>query len=768
MLKRNKPIGSSMIRSQQFTKSIVGLTALLCLLFPVLAHAGILDDVADLLATINKDTDESFGMLRSVLGDFALDPFRTSDGSTGSLMASMFKEFNMFIFSAACIWMAYNMIAGLAQTMHEGVVLGKRMSTVWVPVRVAFGTASLMPVFGGWAFCQALMVIACLLGIAGANRVATTAIDSTAAFQTTVNPMGNIKQAAQIQNIEMYMAKAAACQRASQDMAAAMQASSQATPTDFPVTMTSGAENGTAIVMKFAGRQASGQYGASTCGEIKLQFSPRRNTGVRSTFGFRIADVNYEGIRTRAMEAHASTLNTTYAAALAMIQGVSPSGTPDQFSASVKAIADGYFGLYTNTFQGKLAALAADVNGMNNNGAISDQLTQRMKDGGWATLGIWYSVFAEVGEAMNEMLDPVVTFQEIPEGTAMPSTNADLLGGLEAAIRVASGAVATSTGNTSIGQWIMGSALNMTVGASGTGASNTINPIIAFKNIGDNGLAAAQALYFAYKTYSGFAKSFGGEAVLDAAGSDVGRAIIGKTGVMGGIANTLISIAKDAGALLLPVVGLLFITAAVMAFYIPMVPFIQWFAALIQWFTSVIESLIGSSLWAMAHFDSDGEGMGQRTSYGYTYMLNNFARPIIMTFAFFIASAAVTVMGTFLFRYFGSAVGSAQGNSLTGLMSIAAYLVIFTVMGMTLVNSTFAMMLQLPDRMIGWIGQNQNAAIGHEVENKVAGVFISAARGGSGAVSTAMGASAKNAARGGLADAVSVKAQGGLRDTDRS
>lgn len=749
-----------------------GLMALAFLMAPAIAHAGLMDDVAELLTTINKDTDESFGMLRSVLGDFALDPFRTSDGSTGSLMASMFKEFNMFIFSAACIWMAYNMLAGLAQTMHEGVVLGKRMSTVWVPVRVAFGTASLMPVFGGWAFCQGLMVIASLLGIAGANRVATTAIESTAAFQTTVNPMGNIKQAAQIQNIELYMARAAACQRASYDMAAAMQAASQATPSDFPVTINSSANGGTAIQMKFAGRQASGQYGDSACGEIKLQFSPRTNAPLAGgTFGFRIADVNYTSIRMRAMQAHASTLNTVYASAQTMIQGVSPGSTPAQFSASVKAIADGYFGLYTNTFQNKLSALAAETNGVSNAGAISEQLTQRMKDGGWATLGIWYSVYAEVGEAMNEMLDPVVTFQAMPEGDGMPSTTSDLLAGLEAAVGVAAaqnqGALATSTGNTSFGQWIMGGALNMTMGASATGASNTINPIIAFKNIGDNGLAAAQSLYFAYKVYSGYAEAAGGSAATSIAGSDLGKKIIGKLGPVGGMANALISIAKDAGALLLPVIGLLFITAAVMAFYIPMVPFIQWFAALIQWFTSVIESLIGSSLWAMAHFDSDGEGMGQRTSYGYTYMLNNFARPIIMTFAFFIASAAITVMGTYLFRYFGAAVGTAQGNSLTGLLSIVAYLVIFTVMGMTLVNSTFTMMLNLADRMIGWIGNNQNAAIGHEVENKVAGVFVNAARAGSGAVSSGMGAAAKKGG-GGLADAVSAKTKGGLTHTDRS
>lgn len=723
------------------TRQFAAVLAIAFLVLPTLAHAGLLEDVTVLLSSINKDKDESFGMLHAVLGDFVLDPFHTTDSTTGSLMASMFKELNMFIFSAACIWMAYNMLAGLAQTMHEGVVLGKRMSTVWVPIRVSFGTASLMPVFGGWAFAQALMVLAGLLGIAGANRVSHVAIQSTAAFQTTVNPMGGIKQAAQLHNIELYMARAVACQRASYDMAAAMQAAGQATPTDFPATMDGAAEGGTAIVMKFAGRQSSGQFGETACGQIKMKFSPRKNSGIGSMFGFRINDVNYEGIRAKAMEAHASTLNAVYQKAQTLIQGVSPGSTDAQFRTAVQTINEGFFGLYTNIFQDKLKSLAADVNSTSNSGAISQQLVQRMDEGGWATLGIWYAVFAETNEAMNEMLDPVVTMQDLSDehNDGIQSTNYDIMGGLEAAIATASSMKAqpstfgTATGNNSLGQWILGGLLDATAGASSTGYSNTVNPIIAYKNIGDNALATAQALYFAYKV----ADSKLGKAALGAAGkaaSVAGSAIGTSIPVVGGIAEILSSIAEDAKGLLLPVLFLLFVTAAVMAFYIPLVPFIQWFAGLIQWFTSFIESLLGSTLWAMAHFDTDGEGMGQRTSYGWIYTVNVFCRPIIQTFAFFIASSAITVLGTFLFRYFGTAVASAQGNSLTGLMSIVAYLVIFCVMGLTLINSTFTMMLHLADRMVGWIGNNQHSAIGHDVEQRVAGVFINAARGGTGAL----------------------------------
>lgn len=739
------------------------LLALALMLLPALANADVLSDAAALLGSINKETDESFGMLRAVLGDFVLDPFRRDESATGSLLASMFKDFNLFIFSVSCIWTGYNMLAGLGQTMHEGVVLGKRMSTVWVPVRISFGTVSLMPIFGGWALCQAFMVMACLLGIAGANRVSSTAISSAAKFQTLVNPMGGIKQAAQIRNVELYMVKAVACQRASRDMAAAMQTAGLATPTDFPITLNGNAENNTAIVMKFGGRRTSGQFGDSACGEIKMKFSPREENGIKAAFGFRIAGINYGAIRAKAMQAHTDTLNGVYQEAQKVVAGISPNSTEQQIQDSVKAIQAGYFGLYTNTFQTKLQKLANDLKGDGNGQAITDQLLTKMNEGGWATLGAWYAVFAETNETMNEMLDGVVTLAPMADQFSddLSSTTYDVMNGLEAAIGAAtaskeSSGLTTATGNHSLGQWILGGLIDYTAGASSTGYSNTINPIIAFKNLGDNSLAAVQALYAAYK----LASTGIGKTVTGAVGAASG--VLKKLPVVGGMADTLSSIAEDAGAMLLPVAFLLFVTASMMAFYIPFVPFIQWFASMIQWFASVLESLLGASLWAMAHFDTDGEGMGQRTSYGYTYALNNFARPIIMTFAFFIASATVTIMGTYLFRYFGTAVASAQGNSLTGLMSIVAYLVLFCVMGLTLINTSFASMLSLGDRLIGWIGSNgHQSALGHDVEQRVAGVFINAARGGTGAMKGMFmkegDAGAPKA--GGLAESVAGKTQ---------
>lgn len=713
-----------LIQSSQ-RRTISKLLIAIGLMVPLMAHAGLMQQVQDLLGSNISPNDESMSMLKKVFGDFILDPFgQSASASSGNVLGDMFKSYNMFIFSAAMIWFAYTSFASLAQTMHEGVVLGRRMSTVWMPIRVTFGAASLMPVFGGWAFCQALMVIASTCGIAGANLIAKTAVSGTGNFQVMVNPVGSVKQASQLRNLEYMLLTSAACSISEEILNAEKNTvAGTSLPTRFEPSINS---TNSTISMEFPGNG-----GRSACGTVNWKFSPRNNNalGLGNMFGFRIEGVQYEAIRTVAMNSHRQTMRAVYQDARKIVEGATAKEpNAPQFLSAVELLQKGYFGSYNQVFQAQLREMTVAANGASNVQAVSQQLLQRMQEGGWATLGIWYGVFAEVNEAMNEMLDPIITFTEAKATNS--SVESDVVAGLDAAIATAKSVPAkfsdnaadtgtrSATGNFSIGQYIMGGIVDMTYGASSTGASDNINPIIAFKNIGDNALGIAETILIAVK---------GAELLTET--TALGKVVKAGAGMASKIPGLsfISDMAGQAGGLIVMAAYMLFAAAAVMAFYIPMLPFIQWFAGLLQWFTSVVESLVGSSLWALAHFDSDGEGMGQRASYGYLYMLNNFARPIVMTFAFFIASACISVLGTFLFKYFGSAVASAQGNSVHGLISIGAYLIILAVLGITLINGSLTIMLQMADRVIGWIGQNASANIGHEVENKVNHLFMTAA-----------------------------------------
>ncbi|MCP3655434.1 MAG: DotA/TraY family protein [Herbaspirillum sp.] len=723
-------------------------------LIPAVAHAGLLSQVTDLLASNISADDESMGMLRAVIGDFALTAFNqtgSSEGAGGTVLGEMFKTFNLFVFTVAMLWFSYNCVSALAQTMHEGVILGQRMSTVWMPIRVAFGAASLMPAFGGWAFCQVLMILAATLGIAGANSLSSKAIDSAAGFQVLVNPMGGIKQAAQLHDTEKNILIATACMEAANRLnreAEGLELGQR--PSNYVVNISQSASD---ITLTFPSNE-----GSSACGKIVLMFSPRSNSDLLGGFfGFRINAVNYEGIRSLVMRSHFRTLELVAEQAKAIVAGAAAS-TSDaaERKSAVELLSKGYLGAYPQLFaeQIKISQGGLEADAKKNTAAITEQLLQRMQSGGWATLGVWYGVFAETNEAMNEMLDPVTTFEnpKIFNTSADDTIRSALVGLISASqsSKAEKNALETSSGNSSLGQAFLAGAIGSAAGMNATGYSETINPILAFKNIGDNVLSLLQTFYVAIKAVDAIP---GGDMLTSA--------ISGVATKSGGIVGAAASIASDAGKLLMPLGLVVLASAFVMSFYLPLLPFIQWFAALIQWFSSVLESLVGSSLWALAHFDADGEGMGQRTGYGYLYLLNNFARPIVLTLAFFFASATITVLGTYLFRYFCTAVGSAQGNSVTGLISIVAYLVLFAVMGMTLINSAFSQLLQMPDRIIGWIGQSAGSGLGHEVEGRVNQIFIAAAQKPAQMMAQIPGNGSKGASPQGFVDVVSQARNGG-------
>lgn len=692
-----------------------GLFFLFMAVWPLTAHAGgLMSQVAGILSNYIDPSDESVAMLKYVFGDFSINPFETRAPGSSTLMGAMFMNYNMYIFTIATIWLGYNALSGLAHTMHEGVVLGRRMSTIWVPIRVTFGAVSLMPAFGGWALCQALMMVATMLGIAGANYITKTAIMSTSNFKMLVNPMGSVKQAANLNEIEKEFLRGIACTRSAEKLAAEQSQYGVRGSVSYSIAPVI---NGDKIYVNFPG-----MAGPTGCGSIRLEFSPRTNSTFfgKSTFGFRINNINYTGIRMVSMYAHEETLKQVQVNAEKIVKGANQTTPGPAIAEATSILQSGYYGSYSTIFQQKLQKVTTDANGVSNIGALESDLLTNMLSGGWSTLGTWYSVFAETNATMNEMLDPNVVITEPLDSKT--SVYEDSISGTNAmgdiAISNTTSTPGNATGNASIGQFIMGGVLTGMMAGGSTGASDTVNPILAFKTMGDNALPVIEMMFVAIKVMEAVVpeKGSAGDKLTDVAGAVTGT---------GAILSMLKSLARSAAAMLTTIAMILFATACVMSIYIPMIPFIQWFAGLLQWFTSIIESLIGSSLWMLAHFDADGDGMGQRASYGYLYLLNNFARPIIMVFAFFVASSAITVLGTFLFKYFGNAVAAAQGNSITGLVSIVGFLVLFTIMGISLINGAFNLMLHMANKMIGWIGQAGNA-MEHDIEGRINSVFLAA------------------------------------------
>ena len=153
-------------------------------------------------------------------------------------------------------------------------------------------------------------------------------------------------------------------------------------------------------------------------------------------------------------------------------------------------------------------------------------------------------------------------------------------------------------------------------------------------------------------------------------------------------------------------------------------------SALLSYFSSVVEGLVAAQVWAFSHLNSDGEGMGQKTERGYIYMLNMLLRPSLMVMGFFFASSISVLLGTFLFQEIGTAIANAQGNSFTGPMVIFGIVVAVMLMLLTLIQTVFNLIYEVPDRTIAWFGHGMEARMAKEMDRAVEGKMDQSARWG--------------------------------------
>ena len=183
----------------------------------------------------------------------------------------------------------------------------------------------------------------------------------------------------------------------------------------------------------------------------------------------------------------------------------------------------------------------------------------------------------------------------------------------------------------------------------------------------------------------------------------------------------------EAAQRLAPLAMPMILLGLLMAVYIPLIPFITWFGALISYATIFVESIAAAPLWGMAHLDPNGDGMGQRTQHGYLFLLNVLLRPILMLIGFIAASALMIILGSILYTMFMPAMANVQGDSITGIYTILAFLAIFWVINLMLVQGGMNLIFVIPDQVLNWLGSIGQSHLGKEAETKIYGMVFSVA-----------------------------------------
>jgi conjugal transfer/type IV secretion protein DotA/TraY len=637
-----------------------------------------------------SDPDLSgIGMLRKVFGSVVDNPLSPGAGAGETALGSVFGVINMSLLALGSIFLSYNVVVGIAQTAQDGEFMGKRFSSLWVPIRLGLGVVSLVPVYKGWAICQLLMLGAAVSGV-GIGNLATSAVS-----KYVDTNYGTVTNTPAIPSNEKMV----------RDLY-------------FIHLCVSSVNSADAGAMKETTSKDSVLYGRggldSTCGKVQLPTSKNPAAARASLNAFQMLDGTVGAHTDQLLEDMKASYNQVAGAKAPL-----PNLTRD-------ADIVGYTIQYQDTLRSNLRSA------LNTTTHIKNDLSNI----GFTGLGIFYSKLSSASDSINESAQtqavvskPAPTIESIVgvgvvgdeyaraveyiEGheTKIESTLASLkVPPSELAILSEFNSKALKNipdscngnpGSAGAGQSILFDAINAT-GCE----SNTLDRM---KQTGD---------WLSMTGWLGIGLASTAQGVVAAAGSIpiVGAGIAGGVGVFINIFLTLMETMTFFSSML--------------STYLPLLPYVAWLGAIISWLTVVIEGVVAAPLWAFAHLDTEGEGMGQKAQHGYLFILNVLFRPVLMVVGFLSSIIVIDVVGKFFFSTYTMAVSESSAGSFTGLVAMIIYVAAFFTISVMIVNTSINLVHLIPDMVLNWISNSTASSSAGAGAN---GNFSIAAAGATGA-----------------------------------
>ena len=166
----------------------------------------------------------------------------------------------------------------------------------------------------------------------------------------------------------------------------------------------------------------------------------------------------------------------------------------------------------------------------------------------------------------------------------------------------------------------------------------------------------------------------------------------------GGAAAGLLTMLWGAGALL--------------QIILPMMPWILWVVAVTGYFLLIVEAVVGVSFWAFAHLRMDGEGISGAATNGWTMLLALLLTPILMMIGYLVGMGIFRVTSSLLTAGIYPTFHAALVNStiITALVSLPAVALLIGVMQLVLIERSFSLITEFPNRVLNWIGGRADLA----------------------------------------------------------
>lgn len=707
-----------------FSKSRYAVTlSVPALLWTSSAHAqtsggSLWDQLTQLLPTEN---DPVRAMVSGIFGDaggIGLFGGQTSIGD-------MFLAFNSALMIIAGAWLTWIMFKATVNSAHDGEFLGKQYHSAWVPVRNGIGLIALtpLPFLHGWNLAQAVMAACMLVGIGTGNVVATHSVDFIQATSKAGLAMPAVpdltRLGAQIRaaRLDLLQLQNLMVQR-QRDGVDPADSSVQ-----FSYTVGYGPDH--TMYLSFGANPPVNGY-STVRGQIAI---PQVNVVSGSDSDL----VALQNTINSAVSSAATTMAQGIDAQYSLLIGVDPS---DPTYAAREAAVES---AVTNIIQGQQSAVrdaikAAVVSINSNLPAVSQQFMQAH---GWMGVGF---ILPYVSQRNQEVNDATTATTSSASGTAkeQPMVTQTVCSGVDAGVVCTDEQVPTNQApeSSGAGGGMFADFLNalgfnemMSIMRGASSTATTIFKEGLNKYLDDKMTEALNkgGLLGSLTDAVGAAGGGGTIATMASIGIKTVKIastisiVLGAAGVVAGLipfASLGASVAAIA-AISAPFVAMLFVAGFSMSAILPWIPFILWLGSIASMFVVYAEALIAAPLWALAHLEDGGDGLGQQSKRGYVFTLTLLFGPAVLVIAYTFSTALFELMAGMANSFISSGLlkmlAGSDGWFTTLIVLIGAIITLFSV-NVSLIYACYGMPIKVVQKVFTWIGGDFGANVVPDME----------------------------------------------------
>lgn len=686
--------------------------------------------------------DAAIEMLREIFGTAITHIVGGStagaENATANMLGAAFGFFNGGVLFFGSIILAWVTVFGLTNTANDGQVLGKKWSTFYTPLRTFTASAFLIPSTSGYSMIQLAILLIVTWSVGFASNMWGKVVDHVVDTTTVDQVMRSIVDDKQFDRLALSVFQGQVCAYAATQ----------------GINQTMG--QGTVNLQLHSWHQRINTGLTTATYKTFLDFRDAKWLGSEEICGttiltttFTKPDTNRASVNqvTATLQDEIANMqgaigNIKYKAAMDMLANkMTPQvmelvrvadASGEKFSASrIQTVID-------EAREAMLKDIRDEVS--KRVGAANSGIKAKLKQGGWIMAGSLHRELVAVKDGIqkamttrHQYLPGTYTVDHILGGggqvssavqqvmarytslagfvllkldqpelqTRKPTDMPHLRTGLGPEDFADGG----TTVKTQVEAWFNGLANSAMSGMVFYLGEDGTDPVMQVKNLGDYMAVFGETVLLTKAAVTATVDGLFEGSKAAAGQSVLGTNLAGLLSVGPGVLKFVLTMIQELWSVVEPGVLAILYGGYFLGMWTPMIPYYVFALGVIGWLVQVVESLAAGSLWMVMHLTPEGDDsfIGSQKQ-GYLLLMSLFARPPLMVLGL-VASMAILIPAVrFVNASFMTAFRIIQADSVTGLLSLGGFMLIYGVIILGVFMLVFSLPQTLPDRILRWIG----------------------------------------------------------------